>query len=104
LIRKAQQRAFPDRLAGRPYEPDDVVPAPVPVVAAPEPPTPAKKRGRPRKHPSNAVRQAQYRKRKQEPERLALMKKILKRIKGNESELAGLSIRQLRYYARWIQG
>jgi hypothetical protein len=99
--RKLARRAFTG-LVGPPPEPA-VAPTPSPA-AAPEPVMPEKpKRGRPRKHPSNAVRQAQYRKRKQEPERQALVAEILKQIRGREHELTGLTIRELKYYALWIR-
>jgi hypothetical protein len=62
-----------------------------------------KKRGRPRKHPSNAEKQRAYRTRKQELERKALIRKILGRRAGVEGDsLMTLSIRQLKRWKRAV--
>jgi hypothetical protein len=66
--------------------------------------TPAlKPKGRPRKHSDNAAKQAAYRKRKQDPERRALIEKIARRlrIRNASEELAGLSIRKLKWIAKF---
>jgi hypothetical protein len=62
------------------------------------------KRGRPRKHASNAAKQTAYRKRKQDPERKALVAKILKRmrVRHGEDQLAGLSIRKLKWTLKFL--
>ncbi len=64
--------------------------------------TSPKKRGRPRKHSNNAAKQAAYRKRNQDPQRILLIKEILggrrSRIEGEA--LMRLSIRQLKRWRR----
>jgi hypothetical protein len=63
-----------------------------------------RKRGRPRKHGSNAAKQAAYRRRKQESERQALVAKILKRMRSRygADQLAGLSIRKLKWTLKFL--
>jgi hypothetical protein len=56
------------------------------------------KRGRPRKHPSDATKQAAYNRRKQEPERRALIEKIKRRVRGaQDDQLVGLTMRKLKW-------
>lgn len=103
------KRAF-SGMVGLPPEPEDLQkPAQAPITVLEPEPAPAvevpKKRGRPRKHSSNAVKQDAYRKRKQEPERKALVAKILETLPrrhrdGAESEFAKMSIRKLKFWLK----
>jgi hypothetical protein len=71
---------------------------------------PAKaKRGRPRKYRDNAAKQAAYRERKQEPERIRLVAEILKSMarctrRSASDVLMGLSIRKLKQWRRVLRG
>lgn len=84
-------------------KPVQALPTPTAVVQ-PQPEPVPKRRGRPRKHKNNAVKQAEYRRRKQDPERRALVDAIVwrtpmgpsQRIATIEGELLKLSIRKLR--------
>lgn len=65
----------------------------------------AKKRGRPRKHPNNAAKQAAYRRRKQRAEREALIKQILlfRAIRNSDNELMEMSVRELKRWKKIIR-
>jgi hypothetical protein len=79
---------------------------PAPAEVAPEPAPIAKKRGRPRKHPNNAAKQAAYRKRKQHPEREALIRQILlfRVIRDSDHELTEMSVRELKRWKKIARG
>jgi hypothetical protein len=74
--------------------PDQVMQRKPPLLFEPR----SAKRGRPRKRPSNAIKQAAYNRRKQEPERRALIEKIKRRVRGaQDDDFVGLTIRKLKW-------